>query len=358
VPQDSSKSLRDTLLIPIVVGIVIAIATYFLPKLFEKGREVSYTVDGPTTYITQQMQGVVVTVNGTPVPTLFITRVRIWNSGKDALENLPVLLFFPTGSKDFKVLSAAHETQPEHEFGKVAEEAPDYQSRKYTYQLLNPNDADTITLLTNDPARPSVYSKAEGLRTKAVARAENRGFERWSVFLTLAANIAAALLAIVFFRVSSQKEAERRARKLEELRSEIAHRIAAEEAHLARQRDDLEEKLRHREKDLDNREAQVARRQDEADEAADKLKQRAIELEDRAMMQEAEFQQRKAAGEAILVAERAKAEEKRQQREMELQDRAMMQEAEFQQRKAAAEAQLATERAEIDEKLRQLRKQT
>jgi len=221
-PQDS-KSLRETLLIPIVVGIVIALVTYLVPKTLEKGKRLSYTIDGPTTYITRQLQGVVVTVNGTTMPALFLTRVKIWNSGSESLPNLPVMIYYPSQDKDFKILSLAHETQPEREFGKIAEATPDFQSKEFTYQLLNPNDSDTIILLTNDSVQPSLYSKAEGLKTRLVKSEQRANSPLWTVGAGLLGLLASFGSLLFSYYADKRRFAERwleLARQREELAKE------------------------------------------------------------------------------------------------------------------------------------------
>jgi hypothetical protein len=199
MPDKESKPLRETLLVPIVVGLVVAFFAFILPKLFEREKQLSYSVEGPTPYINQQLQGVTLLVNGKPAPSLFITRVRLWNSGGISLTNLPVLLVFSSQGQS-QLLSLTHQTTPPYQFGKIDDQTPDNRSKRFIYELLNPRDQDSVTLLTDQPTETTLYAKAEGLTTQLVAQNERTGWRRYAewvapVVLGLV-SVFAALLSI------------------------------------------------------------------------------------------------------------------------------------------------------------------
>lgn len=65
MPDSNARWTRDILLIPLIVGLLVALFTFLLPKLIEKGKEISYTIEGPTSYVNQQAAGAVtITVRG------------------------------------------------------------------------------------------------------------------------------------------------------------------------------------------------------------------------------------------------------------------------------------------------------
>lgn len=156
---------RDLFVIPLLVGLLVAVGTFFLPKLFVKGKRLTYEIDGPNSYVnTTAIPGVAITLNGSPVANLYGYRVRLWNSGDASITNLPVQCRFSPTSPDFKILSVKHETIPQQEFGKIDEQGSDNVSKRFVYELLNPVDEDTITLVTNQEASFELYAKTEGLQ--------------------------------------------------------------------------------------------------------------------------------------------------------------------------------------------------
>lgn len=169
----SSTWKRDVLLIPLIVavgsGLVIWAAGYFLPRLFEKGKRISYAIDGPTPYVNPSAANTVkITVGGVETSNIYGYKVHLWNSGSVALQNLAVRFAFESSAADFAVFNVTHETVPKEEFGKIEEIGSDKVSKRFVYELLNPKDEDTLTFLTNVAAKLSVFTKAENLKTEFI----------------------------------------------------------------------------------------------------------------------------------------------------------------------------------------------
>ena len=167
--EAKSRWWRDLLFIPLIVGLIVAAFTFGLPKLFEKEKQITYEIDGPTTYLDKQSIGnVSVVVNGVPTLSLFSYKVRLWNSGDQPLKNLPVLVLFETELVlgEFKIFSVGHETKPPHEFGNIMQEDIDQKSKRFIFDLLNPKDQDTISFLTNNSVPLKLYAKLEGLKVR------------------------------------------------------------------------------------------------------------------------------------------------------------------------------------------------
>jgi hypothetical protein len=191
---------RDFLLIPLVVGLIIAVFIFGLPKIFEKGKQLSYEIDGPTTYLDKRSIGnVPVTVDGVPISILFSYKVRLWNSGDQPLKNLPVLVLFETELSGFKIFSVRHETQPPHEFGNIKQLYIDQKSKKLIFDLLNPEDQDTISLLTNNSVPLKLYAKLEGLKVIEVKLEKPEKATKWwgiaSTFLAIIASLLTVFLS-------------------------------------------------------------------------------------------------------------------------------------------------------------------
>ena len=70
--ETNSNWKRDLLLIPLVVGIVVAAITYVLPKFLEKGKKLSCAIDGPTAYVNQGAIGSLkITIGGKETTNVF-----------------------------------------------------------------------------------------------------------------------------------------------------------------------------------------------------------------------------------------------------------------------------------------------
>ena len=186
-----SKWLRDLLVIPLVIGLLVAVFTYGLPKFLDKGKELSYSIDGPTAHLgTSSLSGITITVNGVPTSQLYGYRARIWNSGDLALKAVPVRFVFEDAPPGFRVFSVAHTTKPQFEFGTIKEESSDSLSRRFVYELLNPGNEDVVTFVANAAPSLVVFSNVEGVRLKRVDPQVPRD---WKKYLSLATTLVAVL---------------------------------------------------------------------------------------------------------------------------------------------------------------------
>jgi len=198
---------RDLLFIPLIVGLIVALFTFGLPKLFEKEKQITYEIDGPTTYLDKQSIGnVSVVVNGVPTSNLFSYKIHLWNSGDQPLKNLPVLVLFETELSEFKIFSVRHETKPSHEFGNIMQEDIDQKSKRFVIELLNPKDQDTISFLTNNSASLRLFAKLEGLRVKR-EKPQKEGPE-FPITLIILAVVASLLSLVLKFIVTKSEERE------------------------------------------------------------------------------------------------------------------------------------------------------
>jgi hypothetical protein len=227
--NESKRRFWDVLTIPLLVGLILALAAYFIPRVLESGKRLSYTVEKPTDYLSERLQGVTIQVNGIPTTNLFVTKVRVWNSGSVALKDLGVLFEFNSQDQNFKILNVAHNTKPSREFGSIAQTDVDDKSVRFIYSLLNRSDEDTLSFLTNESVEPKIYAKAEDLKVVPVAPSTKASSSYWDIsaaFLGLIGALASFVstwLASVFERkrettkmVGSLKEVAAKAIEVQE----------------------------------------------------------------------------------------------------------------------------------------------
>ena len=158
--ESSSKWFRDLLIIPLIVGAIMALFAFGLPTILEKDNVISYSIDGPITYLDQLSIGdISIKVDDVPTTYLFSHKVRIWNSGDVPIKDLPIRFIFDTDNKEFKIFNINHSTKPAYEFGKISLQDISANSKRFTYELLNPDDEDIITFLTNSLASLSIYTE-------------------------------------------------------------------------------------------------------------------------------------------------------------------------------------------------------
>lgn len=169
--MDEKKSiwLKNPWIIPLAVALIVVIFQFILPKLFEKGNELSYSLEEQKIHLDQNTIGdIKVKINNIETSLLVSQSARIWNSGGFPIKMLPIRYRFETSSSTFKILMVNHNTKPKYEFGNIASTEADQYSRRFVYNLLNPGDEVTIVFLINEEAPLSVYAKGEGLSIKLI----------------------------------------------------------------------------------------------------------------------------------------------------------------------------------------------
>ena len=162
-------TLRNLAVIPIIVGLLMLILEFGILSISEKELELSYSLEDSKIILDKStMENATVEINGANISSLYSQSIRIWNSGEIPIKALPILYMFNMSSPTFRIFVVTHDTNPKYEFGKISLIEENQYSKRYAYDLLNPNDEFTITILTNEEAHQSVYAKAEGLSVKQV----------------------------------------------------------------------------------------------------------------------------------------------------------------------------------------------
>lgn len=198
MPDTNRFWVRNVVVVPLIIGLITAAFTYWLPKFFAESKQISYSIEEAVPYLDKNSIGkAAIKVNDILVPEVFVVRVRIWNSGSLPLRNLGVLFEFDRVGEGFRILSTSHDTSPSKEFGVIVETSQSVHSRRFEYSLLNPDDSDSVVFLTTTNGDLNVFSKSEGLLLKAVP-VEKRGF-RWydAALVAILASIASTLVELL-----------------------------------------------------------------------------------------------------------------------------------------------------------------
>jgi hypothetical protein len=192
--EGKTNWVRDLLIIPLTVGVVVAFFTFVLPKILEKGNELSYSIDEPITYLDRpEVHNVKIEVNGVHTSSLFAYKVRLWNSGGVPIKHLPVRFVFKPDNTSFTIFNVSQTTKPEFEFGQITEEGSDTLSKRFVYELFNPKDEVNATFLTNGKAELLVFAKVEGLTLSLVKATQPMIW--WNV-LAIIIGILASILSL------------------------------------------------------------------------------------------------------------------------------------------------------------------
>jgi hypothetical protein len=187
-------------LISILVAGLTAFLTYIIPKTLNRGKQLSYQLDGPITYFDTQegnFNNISIEINNKPISSLHLYQIKIINSGDLPITQFFIRFVFSDIRNDIEIFSISHQTTPEFEFGVVSDQVLDDNSIRIYYKLMNPNDEDVVSILTDKPLPIEFFSKTEGVKIKQM---QNNGLQnKPEVFLII--SFLASLLALSFSEV-------------------------------------------------------------------------------------------------------------------------------------------------------------
>ena len=190
--NDASAAPRsrfwDNLIIPIVVGLTLFLGGYLGPKILDAGKRLSYTIEAPDNLNADLPAALKLQFAGSPPSDIFVTKVRIWNSGSAELKDVHCIFEFKTQNHNFKLLHVGHSATQGVAFHIDEKDDADNKSTELIYPYLNRHDEDTISFLTNGNAELSLTPRIEGLDSLVQvkpARNEPTRFNFWWVAAVL-----------------------------------------------------------------------------------------------------------------------------------------------------------------------------
>jgi hypothetical protein len=225
--------IRDLVVLPIVVGIVLGLIQLSVDIYRTKEKVVSIAVDGPFPLIkinefvnkskimhffeysyppdeeeaeiakkekVRSTPNAIAPASGgkitmrTEIRDPQVYSVTVTNSGALPIKDLPISLVFEGATDSLFLLSLQHKTMPPHEFGKIEEDFTNKNRPRVVYSLLNPKDRDEIVIVINEKADLKAYAKAEGVH---IVEGHVEKSETFSTLMVFIIAIISALMALL-----------------------------------------------------------------------------------------------------------------------------------------------------------------
>ena len=117
---NDKKWLISLIATVIVAPLFFAFIQYeIIPIYFENKPQLSYTVEVPLRIFDENTNyNANIKINNISISRLYGQPVRVWNSGKAAIENLNINYSFKeTLDKNFNIFAVIHNTSPQNGFG-------------------------------------------------------------------------------------------------------------------------------------------------------------------------------------------------------------------------------------------------
>lgn len=189
------KSYQKYFLIPLFVGVVVALVQFVLPYFFKESKELTYKVTDAIVYFDPQKIGKLeIKINGTQSKYLVSNQYLVENTGQIPLKKVPITFHFSSTDTIFKIYNLSFETDPKIEFGKVSSSFHD-DNAKLEIELLNPGDRIFVNILTNLKVKSEVYSKSEGMTFRKEAVTASGNNKDNSFLYSIIASILSVILA-------------------------------------------------------------------------------------------------------------------------------------------------------------------
>jgi len=193
------KNFSKLFLIPIAVGLIIAIFQYILPLINQEKKELSYRLDSSISLIDQEKtNGISIRINGEENKSIYFNRIEFVNSGQIPLKQIPIKIRLSNIDTNLKIYKRIITTEPKLEFGRIIDSVT-ANSISMFVDLINPKDKITLDILTNRKPEIEVYSKSEGMSFKKL-EAEKKDNNKLEFWFALTGSILSTILAFIFFR--------------------------------------------------------------------------------------------------------------------------------------------------------------
>jgi len=191
------KNFLVIFLVPLTVGIFVAIFQFLLPKLTKEKKELTYLIHNPISIIDNSIsKNIDLEINGLKTKSLYSTQIVVENTGNVPLKNIPVSVLFETEDSTFSIYNHNLETVPKIEFGKLNVNKSKNKIR-LLIELFNQSDKINLNVLTNKNIRPDIYSKTEAM---VLSEKKPNGEEKssFSIIISIVASGISVLLLSFF----------------------------------------------------------------------------------------------------------------------------------------------------------------
>jgi hypothetical protein len=194
------KNILIIFVIPLIIGIIVALFEFVLPKLTKDKEELSYHIATPISLIDNEItNNIDITVNGKKTQYLYNIQIDIENTGNIPLKNIPISLIFQNIDTNFTIYNYNLLTEPKYEFGKI-DVTKAFDNIRLIVTLINVGDKIHLSVFTNKDNLPKFYSKAENMKVLQKAEIkENKGI------VSTIIGIVASLLSIIAFIIMQYK---------------------------------------------------------------------------------------------------------------------------------------------------------
>lgn len=189
------KKIYKYLLIPLIVGLIIAIIQFGLPYFFGDKKELTYTIFEPITYFDKNSVGELnIVIDGIESNALFSNQIILENTGQIPLKNIPITIHFSAQDTLFKIYNYTIQTQPPVEFGNIEKNLRST-DLSLKVELINPKDKIFVNVLTNSKCESNVYAKSEGMILSKAETQEGKKENNFSFWLALFASVISTIFA-------------------------------------------------------------------------------------------------------------------------------------------------------------------
>ena len=212
VEKKEVKEIKSTdwlkkLVISIIVAFLTGFFAYLIPKIMDKGKQLSYSMDTPLEYFglfNDNYSDIVIEINDKPISSLYLYTIKVWNSGDKPISEFSTRMVFETQDEGFEIYSISHQTTPEYEFGQIEDEFLADQSIRTTYQLMNPGDKDEVIVTTNNQVPLELFSKIEGV--KIIKVQDELEVDSLAIFSSVIAFLASTFSFLINIKTSRRKK--------------------------------------------------------------------------------------------------------------------------------------------------------
>lgn len=189
------KNIYKYFLIPLIVGLIVALIQFGLPYIFGDKKELTYKIFEPVTYFDKNSVGDLnIVINGVESNALFSNQFIFENTGQIPLKDIPIIIHFSNQDTLFKIYNYTLQTEPLIQFGNIEKQLKQT-DLSLKVELINPKDRIFVNVLTNTKRESKVYSKSEGMILSKAEKKEDKAENKFSFWLALFASALSTIFA-------------------------------------------------------------------------------------------------------------------------------------------------------------------